>query len=590
MVWEGWAGNRSPYPDLTYPSGRVMTYQIGGAELPLSVTDGATTYAASATYAPQGALTGLAFGGGNVVLSQAYNSRLQPARIQAASAGGTDLLDLDYDFGLGTADNGNVMAILNGRDSTRSQFFAYDALNRITLARTQATTGQTAWGQAFGYDPWGNLLNTNLTQGAAPSFSLTANAQNRIVGYCYDAAGNLLDPGTCNNPHSYVYNAEGQIVSALAGAYTYTYDGDGKRVQKSNGKLYWYGANGDVLAESDASGNITDEYVFFGGKRVARRDAAGNVDYYLADQLGSSRVVTNSAGNVLDDCDYYPFGWDNCVASGSGNNYKFTGKERDAETSLGYFGARYNASSIGRFMTPDPDNAGADPSDPRAWNGYAYVRNNPTTNVDPDGLACVQGSKGDWFDDNSGGQTCEEAFSPEQNNTPSITVTASVPNTQVGFWDFAGQWFVGFSNFMVNGNLSGAGQMGAAYFKNAAFGLVFGAALNVGRNLIGPGSSALENASATAFEAADNASNFVVSAKHFPGAAGGYAKFASGVDIQQAIRQALTSPDAAFLPNNKPNSFVVVTDLGKQIGTAGETAVKVVVGNNGQIWTAYPVK
>jgi REP element-mobilizing transposase RayT len=59
-------------------------------------------------------------------------------------------------------------AIINGRDNSRSQSFAYDALNRIWLARTQATTGANAWGQAFGYDPWGNLLTTALTQGAAP--------------------------------------------------------------------------------------------------------------------------------------------------------------------------------------------------------------------------------------------------------------------------------------------------------------------------------------------------------------------------------------------------------------------------------------
>jgi hypothetical protein len=75
-------------------------------------------------------------------------------------------------------------------------------------------------------------------------------------------------------------------------------------------------------------------------------------------------------------------------------------------------------------MSVDPDNAGADPSDPQTWNAYVYVRNSPTSNVDPDGRACVQGSDGDWFNDTSGGQTCEEAFSPAQNSTPAVTVTA----------------------------------------------------------------------------------------------------------------------------------------------------------------------
>ena len=219
----------------------------------------------------------LALGGGSISLSQTYSSRLQPTRIQASSASGADLLDLAYDFGLGTADNGNVQAIINGRDNSRSQFFVYDALNRITLARTQATTGQNAWGQAFGYDPWGNLLTTVLTQGAAPSFSVSVNGQNQIVGYCYDAAGNLLDANACpsGNPHTYAYNAEGQMVSAVAGAYTYTYDGDGQRVMKSSGKMYWYGPNGEVLTETDLSGNLTDEYVFLGGQRLAARGRDG---------------------------------------------------------------------------------------------------------------------------------------------------------------------------------------------------------------------------------------------------------------------------------------------------------------------------
>ena len=297
------------------------------------------------------------------------------------------------------------------RDNSRSQSFAYDALNRIWLARTQATTGANAWGQAFGYDPWGNLLVTALTQGAAPSFSVAANAQNQIVGYCYDPAGNLLDPNACpsgNNPHTYTYNAEGQMISAVAGAYTYTYDGDGRRVQKSGGKLYWYGTNGDVLAESDLSGTITDEYVFFRSQRIARRDAAGNVDYYLSDQLGSSRVVTDSTGNLLDDCDFYPFGWDRCVASSSGNTYKFTGKERDSESSLDDFGARYYGSSLGRFMSPDP--LGGHTEDPQTLNKYAYVRNNPMSLTDPSGLdfylTCTAAK------DN--GQTCQQVQNGSQ--------------------------------------------------------------------------------------------------------------------------------------------------------------------------------
>jgi RHS repeat-associated protein len=64
---------------------------------------------------------------------------------------------------------------------------------------------------------------------------------------------------------------------------------------------------------------------------------------------------------------------------------RFTGKERDSESGLDYFGARYYGSALGRFTRPDPSNTGANPANPQSWNGYAYVGNNPLGRVDPDG-------------------------------------------------------------------------------------------------------------------------------------------------------------------------------------------------------------
>lgn len=64
---------------------------------------------------------------------------------------------------------------------------------------------------------------------------------------------------------------------------------------------------------------------------------------------------------------------------------RFTSKERDAETGLDYFGARYMSSAQGRFTTPDPGGAGASLFNPQSWNGYSYVNNRPLTHIDPDG-------------------------------------------------------------------------------------------------------------------------------------------------------------------------------------------------------------
>jgi RHS repeat-associated protein len=68
----------------------------------------------------------------------------------------------------------------------------------------------------------------------------------------------------------------------------------------------------------------------------------------------------------------------------------FTGKERDQESGLDYFGARYNSSSMGRFMSPDPGwFLQADLTNPQTWNQYSYVLNNPLRFIDPTGLECV---------------------------------------------------------------------------------------------------------------------------------------------------------------------------------------------------------
>jgi RHS repeat-associated protein len=104
------------------------------------------------------------------------------------------------------------------------------------------------------------------------------------------------------------------------------------------------------------------------------------------DHLGTARVVANSSGTPVDDSDFYPFGGERVYLSSSPQNYKFTGKERDAESDLDNFGARYDSSGMGRFMTPDPLLNSGRPWEPKSWNRYAYALNNPLNIVDPTGL------------------------------------------------------------------------------------------------------------------------------------------------------------------------------------------------------------
>jgi RHS repeat-associated protein len=190
---------------------------------------------------------------------------------------------------------------------------------------------------------------------------------------------------------NYTYDQENRLTGAAG--YAYTYDADGNRVRKSSsstGTLYWYMTPG-IVGESDLSGNLTDEYVFFDGERVARKSTNG-VFYYFSDHLKTASVITDAAGNIKSESDFYPWGGELQFVANDSNHYKFTGKERDPESGLDYFGARYYSNGMGRWVSADWS-AGpatvpyAHLDNPQTLNLYSYVDNNPINGIDADGHA-----------------------------------------------------------------------------------------------------------------------------------------------------------------------------------------------------------
>jgi RHS repeat-associated protein len=416
---------------MTYPSGARIAYTADAAGRMLSVVDvttdtnplpdssspgGTINYVTGATYNAAGSLTGSIYGQNGsfsgITNIFVYTNRLQPCRMMASTSAAVspncdaswgNVLDLRYDFHQGNGNNGNVYSITNYRDQSRNQAFTYDALNRLMSAQNAGTDcnrklldGHTEyWGNSYSYDAWGNLNQKQVTKCQAENLSVSADANNRLQGYNYDAAGNMLKD---NNSATYVYDSENRINSTSG--FTYVYDADGNRVQKTNGNttpatgtLYWYMSSG-IVAESDLSGKLQSEYIFFSGERVGRKDFPGNaVSYYFSDHLKTASVITDAIGTIKSESDYYPWGGELQFANGDSNHYKFTGKERDAETGLDYFGARHYSNGLGRFITPDWSDVPvpvpyAHLSDPQTLNQYSYVRNIPTTNVDLDGHDC----------------------------------------------------------------------------------------------------------------------------------------------------------------------------------------------------------
>lgn len=125
------------------------------------------------------------------------------------------------------------------------------------------------------------------------------------------------------------------------------------------------------------------------GGATAHYQSWGLGFYRHADWLGSSRLATSTSSVVQQDTAYAPFGEPYAAMSGGNGDYSFTGQNKDTDWLQYDFLFRQYDPRQSRWLSPDPAGVGAvDPRDPQTWNRYAYVRNSPLNNTDPQGLDC----------------------------------------------------------------------------------------------------------------------------------------------------------------------------------------------------------
>ena len=394
---------------LQYPSGRKITFGLDGAGRISSVSSPSVTvpYVQSLSYNPDSSVKLLALGNG-LTEQYSYNDRLQLTRMAVNPATGTSLLSLDlYPCAAqatfcGTGNNGNIQSqkiTVPGVPDGWTQSYGYDALNRLTLANE----GSSSFSQNYGYDPKNNWYvstnsgfnRTSFTPTDASVFNSRNQLGNNDAGF--DSAGAQTGIGG----YSYVYDAENRMTTATLSTQMsigFTYDGQGQRVQK-------FTCPGGTNPCTAAAATSTSTYLYDAAGNLAVELAAGNANsscgtptcYVSVDQVGSTRLVTDANGIAKQRYDYLPFGEE--VPAGVGGRttdmgytvapdlfpVKYTGQYRDSETLLDYFHARYYSPREGRFVSPDPGNAGADLGTSTSWNGYAYVGNNPLNATDPNG-------------------------------------------------------------------------------------------------------------------------------------------------------------------------------------------------------------
>jgi RHS repeat-associated protein len=146
-----------------------------------------------------------------------------------------------------------------------------------------------------------------------------------------------------------------------------------------------------VYLMSTGSNQVGTEAIAANGPNLKVGKGLDGVDtryYYDTDAIGSVRLITGDTGAVEARKDYVPFGGEwLSTSTPQSDRVLFAGQERDAESGLDYFGARYLSSNSGRFTSPDPIKFTADRlTSPWRLGRYQYARNSPVVYVDRLGL------------------------------------------------------------------------------------------------------------------------------------------------------------------------------------------------------------
>ena len=169
--------------------------------------------------------------------------------------------------------------------------------------------------------------------------------------------GEPVDQDRRGSRAQYAYGPQGERVwKTASGTTTYFYWGIGEKVGGQWTKLYVSDPNGKLV-----------EY------------SGGTTWFFATNHLGTIAARMNVSGTLMETYRYLPYGERD---AGNQTPHQYTGKERDNESGLDYFGARYYASAHGRWMSVDPvlhtDN-------PQQLNRYQCVHNEPVNGFDPDG-------------------------------------------------------------------------------------------------------------------------------------------------------------------------------------------------------------
>jgi len=396
---------------MIYPSGQRVDLNYGAHGLLNGLQWNAADVMDTIRYAPHGApqeAHAYGFDGGEITWRQVFNERNWPNK-RYVNAGnqleqGEWTLDgLEY---YEYENNGNIKVINHGTRTVSGDTahvvemgFGYDDLNRLTdfgynTQVYEALPHDYTYVYQYQMDRYGNILERKYINDPNQNLIFPADpATNRLLSKSYDCMGNLLKitKDAVSPSINLEYMDQGHILkatdSSTSDIWRYYYDADGKRRIKAMGasgifdnvSFYFYEGE-NLICQQDLGAALQDP-------------SAYDTKFLLVDHLGTTRADLQfledqglQVPTIVKAYDFMPYGEELAPEVIPVEDVKFTGKQRDDETQLDFFGARFYRSSMGRFTSADPLLASGQTSDPQSFNRYSYCANNPIRLFDPTGL------------------------------------------------------------------------------------------------------------------------------------------------------------------------------------------------------------
>jgi RHS repeat-associated protein len=255
-----------------------------------------------------------------------------------------------------------IQASLDGEKT----YFEYDAAFR-RLAETRGNKKRN-----FRYNEPGQLTETDN------------------IRITYDSSGNISSKKVDGIETKYHFDSLGRLthVKAASGNIEYHYSPEGQRVGKKVGdeKSYYLYDGLNLLMELDQEKNPTKIFIHAGDEIDSPMVMLKGSDswFYFTDYLGSVIGLADEKGEITTSYNYEPFGLLKSKGKETGNPLTYTGRYYDREIGLYYYRARYYDPELGIFVSPDPHPKSLE--NPKDFNEYVFVRNDPINLVDPLGL------------------------------------------------------------------------------------------------------------------------------------------------------------------------------------------------------------